>query len=95
MVEISISAQLENGCSPEAWEIDDVSGSEPAIITGKGNNLPDWIITSQQTVLLRAKRSPREGARIYSISIKPSGRLHGGPDTRIVTVVVPKSRSSK
>jgi uncharacterized delta-60 repeat protein len=86
LIEVNVSATVTDNCDDSAtWKIVQVSSNEPS----NGPD-PDWIITSDNTVLLRAERSGATD-RIYSVTIQAtdsSGNL-SAPDT--LPVVVPAS----
>jgi hypothetical protein len=73
------------------WKIIGVRSNEPVNGPGDGHTAPDWQISGDQTVSLRAERSGTGSGRVYYIKIQAedvSGNL-SAPST--VTVTVPRS----
>lgn len=59
---------------------------------GDGNTTADWQVVDRNNVLLRAERSGSTGDRIYTITIRCSGKSLGGgtvSTTATTTVTVP------
>jgi hypothetical protein len=80
-------------CSPVTSRIVQVSSSEPVNERGDGNTEPDWEITGDLTVKLRAERSGRGTGRVYTIVVETTDGIN--PPTRArVLVGVPHSMSS-
>ena len=67
-----------------------VTSNEPVNELGDGNTSPDWEITGDLTLNLRAERSGRGMGRVYSIMVETTDGLN--PPTRArVQVRVPHS----
>ena len=64
-----------------------VSSNEPVNGTGDGNTAPDWMVTDNRNVKLRAERSGNGNGRIYTITITCT--QFGKVTTRSTTVTVP------
>ena len=60
--------------------------------TGDGDTAPDWEVTGDLTLNLRAERAATGTGRIYTITVESRDDF-GNASTRTVTVTVPKSRS--
>jgi hypothetical protein len=91
MVQITINAVVTNNCDANPkTKILSVTSSE----TDDGGTVPDWIITGDLTVNLRAKRSGSGNERIYTITVK-STDASGNSLTQSVSVTVLKSKANK
>ena len=55
---------------------------------GDGNTSPDWEITGDLTLDLRAERSGQGDGRVYTITIECTD-ASGNPSAKDVTVIVP------
>ena len=66
---VTVESILSDICdAAPTYAIIEVTSNEP--VTGPGDNTqPDWIITGDHTVELRAERRPQGGGRIYTITI--------------------------
>jgi hypothetical protein len=71
MVAVTVSAAATDTCSgPPVCRIVSVSSNEPVDGTGDGDTAPDWQITGDLTVDLRAERSGNGDGRIYTIVVE-------------------------
>jgi hypothetical protein len=66
-----------------------VSSNEPIAGTGGGDLSPDWEISGDLTVRLRAERSPKGDGRVYTITVRCSDAA-GNAATSTVAVTVPR-----
>jgi hypothetical protein len=90
MVPIDIAAVVSDLVDPSpVTKIISVSSNEPDNGPGDGNRSPDWQITGDLTLLLRAERSGRGTGRIYTITVE-SRDSSGNAAVQTVTVFVPK-----
>lgn len=62
---------------------------------GSGNTSPDWIITGDHTVKLRAERSGTGNGRIYSITIQATDEAGNVSTPVVVVVAVPHDQGKK
>jgi len=89
LVSVVVSAQLTDICdAAPTWRITGVTCNQPVNGPGDGNTQPDWQITGDHTVKLRAERSGKTGDRIYTIWIAATD-ASGNSATASCTVVVP------
>jgi hypothetical protein len=68
MVDVQIRATPRDACGPVRWKITRVRSSERINGFGDGNSSPDWQITGDHTLKLRAERSGGAGGRVYTIT---------------------------
>jgi len=76
MVDVMIYVDAEDICGDVTCEIVSVSSNEDMNGRGDGNTKPDWEITDDLTVKLRAERSGRGSGRVYTVLVRctdPSG----------------------
>lgn len=76
MVTVSVSADITDSCDGGVpYQIISVTSNEPVNGQGDGDTSPDWIITGDHTVLLRAERSGNGNGRIYTITVETKTQL--------------------
>ncbi|RLB32230.1 MAG: hypothetical protein DRG87_00185 [Deltaproteobacteria bacterium] len=92
---MSVSVAASDNCdeSPQSI-IADVNSNEPTDGLGDGDKAPDWEITGDLTVDLRAKRSGTGSGRVYTISVKCCDAW-GNTATQNVEVTVPHDQGKK
>ena len=94
MVTVTITAKVTDSCGSPKWRITKVQSNESVNAKGSGNTSPDWIITGDHTVMLRAERTGTgSSSRIYTITIQAKNDNNGNlsaPAT--VTVTVPHNQ---
>ncbi len=90
MVDVKVSAVVTDACGPTTWKILAVTSNQAVDAKGSGNTSPDWKITGDHSVSLRAERSGKgKGGRIYTITVQATDEA-GNKSTRSnVTVAVP------
>jgi len=88
MVDVRIEVSVKDICDTKpSCKIVSVTSNEP--VTGKGDNTsPDWKITGDLTVELRAERSGRGNGRLYWIKVRCTDDS-GNSSTKTATVKVP------
>lgn len=91
MVLVRVYAQVIDRCSPTSWKIIAVQSDESVNGRGDGNTAPDWIITGDHTVKLRAERSGNRNGRTYFITIQAIDAAGNLSAPAIVKVNVPKN----
>jgi hypothetical protein len=91
MVTVTISATAKDTCGSATWKITSVKSNESVNGRGDGNTSPDWQITGNHTVSLRAERSGNGSGRIYTITIEASDASGNTSSPQTVTVKVPHS----
>lgn len=91
-IDVRVFAQVTDTCSATTWKITKVTSNEAVNAKGSGNTGPDWVITGDHTVKLRAERSGTGNGRIYTITIQAKDTSGNLSSPRTVTVTVPKSQ---
>lgn len=91
MINVTVRANVTDSCSTTTWRIISVSSNEPVNGLGDGDTAPDWQITGDHTLKLRAERSGRGHGRVYTITIQAQD-TSGNTSTATVTVSVPHDR---
>jgi hypothetical protein len=94
-VEVHISATVTDTCSSTTWKIIKVTSNEPVNGMGDDDNGPDWQITGDHSVKLRAERSGKGKGRTYTITIQAADTSSNLSQTRDVTVTVPHDQGKK
>jgi len=50
---------------------------------------PDWVITGDLTLQVRAERSPKGNGRVYTVTVRCTDAA-GNASTSLVTITVPR-----
>lgn len=88
-VDVAIKADIESACDLQVHSsIVEVTSNEADNGQGDGNTSPDWMITGDNTLQLRAERSGGGSGRVYSVHVRFEDDL-GNVDDRWVDVKVP------
>jgi hypothetical protein len=89
MVNVTVTVDAEDICDPApVCNIVDITSNEPIDGLGDGDTAPDWEITSDLTVNLRAERAGVGTARVYTIYIECTD-ASGNTAAATVEVTVP------
>jgi hypothetical protein len=91
MVTVTVNATAKDTCGAATWTITSVKSNEPINGLGDGDTSPDWQITGNHSVSLRAERSGKGSGRIYTITIQASDASGNMSNPQTVTVTVPHS----
>lgn len=94
MVAIKVQARVTDTCSTTTWKITGVTSNEAADAKGSGKSAPEWQITGDHTLKLRAERSGKGSGRIYTITIQAKD-ASGNTASKTVTVTVPHDQGKK
>ena len=86
-VMLNVSASDNSGSKP-ICKISSVSSNEPVNGLGDGDTAPDWLITGDLTLNLRAERSGMGSGRIYTITTTCTD-ISNNSSTKTVSVSVP------
>jgi hypothetical protein len=84
MVSVKLTVQAVDNCGPVTSRIISVRSNEPP-----SGAQPDWTITGDLTLLLRADRSPHGNGRVYTITVQCSDAA-GNTSTGTALVTVPR-----
>ena len=88
MVSVRVQASATDNCGPVTSKIKSVKSSDPISGLFKGDLAPDWNITGDLTVQLRAERAPKGRGRTYTVTVESTDAA-GNTSTSNVTVSVP------
>jgi len=92
IVPVTVAASASDICTAApVCKITSVSSNEPINGTGDGDQAPDWKITGNLTVKLRAERSGRGSGRVYTITVGCTDASKNS-STKTVTVTVPRTQ---
>jgi hypothetical protein len=95
MVAVGVRATITDACGPTAWRILSVASNEPVNDIGDGNTSPDWEITGDHTVNLRAERSgANKAGRIYTITVQATDAAGNRSDSKTAKVTVPHDKGN-
>ena len=95
MIPVTVSVSVSDNCDPEpVCLIAGVSSNEPENGLGDGDTAPDWEITGDLTLNLRAERSGKGTGRTYTITVQCIDHV-GNTAEQLVTVTVPHDRGEK
>jgi hypothetical protein len=90
MVSVTVAPTATDGCGATVTcRIVSVSSNEPVTGTGGGDLSPDWEITGNLTVRLRAERAAKGNGRVYTITVRCTDAA-GNASTSTVSVAVPR-----
>lgn len=93
MVAVTIAADVSDIADPSPRaKIISVTSNEPVTGTGNGDIGPDWEITGDLTLNLRAERAGAGTGRVYTVTVECRDASDNAT-TSTVTVVVPKSQA--
>ncbi len=94
MQAVTVAVDVSDACDANpTCEIVSVTSDEPVNDKGDGNTSPDWEITGDLTVDLRAERSGQGDGRVYTITIECRDSSDNSSTTE-VTVTVPHDQGN-
>lgn len=91
MVEVTVSVVVTDNCDAsvaQSCHIESVVSNEPISGTGEGDTEPDWQITGNLTVNLRAERAGSGAGRVYTIFVRCTDNA-GQSSATATNVMVP------
>jgi hypothetical protein len=95
LVNVTVHATVTDTCSATTWKIIAVSSNEAVNGKGSGHTSPDWTITGDHTLKLRAEREGGGHGRLYTISLQAQDAAGNRSQPKTVTVTVPKSQGQQ
>ena len=95
MLPVKLNISFADNCGAAGGcKIIAVSSNEPVIGSDNGDRAPDWEITGDLTLNLRAERSGRANGRTYTVTVQCSDSA-GRTVTKAVLVTVPHDQTEK
>lgn len=95
MVPVTVSVSASDDCDAvPIRKITSVSSNEPENGLGDGDKAPDWKITGDLTVNLRAERSGKGSGRVYTITVTCTDDAEN-TSTGTTSVTVPHDQGKK
>jgi hypothetical protein len=91
MVDVRIKADIKDFCDDAKLKIVSVTSNEPVDGLGDGDTSPDWEITGDRHLKLRAERSGTGNGRIYTITVRAEDSAGNLSPSKVIYVKVPKS----
>jgi len=96
MIPVTVTAKATDLCDMNtACKIVSVRSNEPVDGLGDGDTQPDWEITGNLTVKLRAERAGSGNGREYTIAVQCTDASGNRSEPKSVTVMVPHDRGKK
>jgi HYR domain len=94
-VDVSIAVETEGSCDSKlTCTILDVTSNEPINGVGDGNTEPDWMVTGDSTLKLRAERAGTGSGRVYTVHFRCDDDF-GNSTEGTVEVTVPHDQGGK
>jgi hypothetical protein len=92
MVAVTLGVTVSDNCdtAPKS-KIVSVTSNEPVNGTGDGDTAPDWEITGDLTVNLRAERSGKGSGRVYTVTVLCTD-AYGNSSTGTINITVPHDK---
>jgi hypothetical protein len=84
---VTVSYTATDNCGVPVCTLS-VSSNEPVNGLGDGNTAPDWIVTSANSVQLRAERAGVGSGRVYTIGVRCVDASNNASSTSTVVTVV-------
>jgi hypothetical protein len=94
MVSVQLQIDATDACGAVGSRIISVASNEPVNGIGDGNTEPDWMITGDHSVDLRAERSGPGRGRVYTIQVEVEDEA-GNRVVRETTVAVPHDQGKR
>ena len=94
---LSVAVFFLTGCfnihmyAPHGMDVTLISSDEPVEGKGDGNREPDWAVTGDLTLKLRAERAGKGDGRVYTIDVTCTDTW-GNSSSESTTVTVPHNK---
>ena len=96
MVPVRLWAVVSDACGSTTWKVVSVTSNQDVKGGGSGNTSPDWKITGDHRVMLRAERSGKsKQARVYTIKVVATDQAGNRSEFSTVKVTVPHDKGKK
>ena len=93
MVKVRIQADVTDACGSTKWKIISVESNQNVDPDKKGDRSPDWNVTSNHTLNLRAERAGNiKSDRVYTITVRATDTSGNRSSLSTVKVVVPHDK---
>jgi hypothetical protein len=94
MGQVTITVSVADACGDTRCRIVDVTSSDVGKGRGPYGGEPDWIVSGDLTIQLRAERSGGAGERVYTVTLSCANGS-GNASTKAVAVTVPHDRGRR
>ncbi len=95
LIPVALTVSVTDNCDPApTCNILSVSSNEAINGLGDGNTAPDWVVTGDLSLNLRAERSGKGSGRVYTITVECTDAC-GNSSTENVDVTVPHNKGKK
>jgi hypothetical protein len=94
MKTVKVAVDADDACGEVTTRIVQVTSNEPVNDQGDGNTGPDWLISDDGKLQLRAERSGGGNGRVYTITVEATDEA-GNTTTGTTEVTVPHSKGKK
>lgn len=93
MTPVRVNARVTDDCGTTTWKILSMRSNQAVDSKGSGKKTsPDWRITGDHTIQLRAERTGKGGSRVYVITVQATDEVGNLSAPSTVRVVVPHFR---
>lgn len=94
-IPVNLTVSVTDNCDPApTCEILSVSSNEAINGLGDGNTAPDWVVTGDLSLNLRAERSGKGSGRVYTITVECTDACENS-SMETVDVTVPHDKGKK
>jgi hypothetical protein len=89
MIPVKLTVAATDNCQLSSTRVVEIKSNESTNGRGDGNTSPDWSLTGDLTLQLRAERSGTGNGRVYTVTVEAAD-LDGNKSRKAITVTVPK-----
>lgn len=94
MKPVNVAVVASDACGEVTTRVVQVTSNEPVEGDGDGNTSPDWLVSEDGELQLRAERSGGGSGRIYTVTVEATDEA-GNTTTATTEVTVPHSKGKK